>query len=206
MTDKFESILEFTRLKKVCGFCKTPLRAHLTNFVGLVGTGIPIINSPLVGNRFEFKIEHTTPSFKINADVFIDADKNVVLFDNFTNGELPAIDEYVVRQTFEDYRPHIELYCPSKSCGLNYHISSYWFKLVKVHKVMGAWSIQPFGLYLEGVRIRNYVVHNYANDKNTHIYSRNNEDAQPLEVPLVDFSTMSKEKLITRIQTIVTFS
>ena len=206
MSDKFESILEFTKLRKECVFCKTPMRIQLTNFVGTNGTGIPIIKAFLEKGRFEFKIEHTTASFKINADVFIDASKNVVLFDNFTNGELPAIDEHLVKQTFEDYRPHVELYCPSKSCGLNYHVSGFWFKLVKLHRVKGAWTIQPFGLYLEGVRVRNYVVHNYASEKTTHIYSRNNEDAHPLEVPLVDFSTMSKEKLTTRIQTLVTFS
>ena len=206
MLDKFESILEFVKLKKECAFCKAPLRIHLTNFIGLRDTGIPIIKAPLQNYKFEFKIEHTTPSFKINADVFIDVAKNVILFDNYTNGELPAIDEYLVKQTFEDFRPYVELYCSSKTCGLSYHIQGYWFKLKKIYKVKGAWTIEPFGLHLEGVRIKNYVVHNYAHSKETHIYSRNNEDATPLRVPLVDFSSMDKDKLITRIQTIVTFS
>jgi len=206
VTDKFESILEFTKLKRECVFCKTPLRIRLTNFIGLRDTGIPIINTALEKNRFEFKIEHTTSSFKINADVFIDPSKNVIIFSNFTNGELPSIDEHLVKQTFEDYRPYIELYCPSKKCGLSYHMQGYWFKLKKIHSVAGHWQIEPFGLHLEGVRIKNYVVHNYTYEKNTFIYSRNNEDAQPLQVPMVDFSAMSKDKLITRIQTLVTFS
>jgi hypothetical protein len=204
--DKFESILEFTKFKSECVFCKTPLRIHLTNFIGLRDTGIPIVKSPLENGRFEFKIEHTTPSFKINADVFIDISKNVIMFNNFTNGELPSIDEHVVKQTFEEYRPYVELYCPSKKCGLNYHVQGYWFKLRKVHPAAGHWLIEPFALHLEGVRVKNYVVHNYSQNKETYIYSRNNEDAQPLLIPMVDFSTMSKDKLITRIQTLVTFS
>jgi len=206
MTDKFESILEFTKLKEECVFCKTPLRAHLTNFVGLNEVGLAIINAPLKDSRIDFKIEHTTPSFKINADVFIDATKNVLIFDNYTNGELPAIDDHVIKQTFEDYRPYMELYCPSKKCGLNYHLCGHYIKLKKVHPVQGMWSVQPFKLLLEGVRVKNYVIHNDWHGQKTRIYSRNNSDAKPIEIALVDFTTMDKQKLITRIQTIVTFS
>jgi len=204
--DKFESIVEFTQLRQECVFCKTPLRAHLTNFVGFNETGIAIIDAPLREGKFEFKIEHTTPSFKINANVFIDAKQNTLIFDNFTNGELPAIDEHVVKQTFEDYRPHVELYCPSRKCGLSYHLWGQSIRLKKTHHVAGIWAIQPFGLILEGARVKNYVVHNDWHNKKTFIYSRNNEEAKPIQTPLIDFTTMDKQKLITRIQTIVTFS
>src|SRR5512143_3702504 len=104
MTDKFESILEFTKLKRECVFCKAPMRVILTNYVGLTTSGIPIIKAHLKNNQFEFTIDHTTPEFRIKADVIINAEKNVLVFNNYTNGELPAIDEYLVRQTFEDYR------------------------------------------------------------------------------------------------------
>ena len=206
MIDKFESILEFSKLRQECVFCKTPLRVHLTNFIGLTETGMALIKVPLKDGKFEFKIEHTTPSFKINSDVFIEANKNVLIFSNFTNGELPSIDEHLVKQTFEDYRPHVELYCPSKKCGLNYHLWSQLIKLKKVHPVAGMWSIEPFGLILEGARVKNYVVHNDWDKNKTFIYSRNNENAKPIQSTLVDFTTLDKEKLITRIQTIVTFS
>lgn len=204
--DKFKSIAEFTKLRQECVFCKTPLRVHLTNFVGLTDAGLAVINAPLKDDRFDFKIEHTTPSFKINANVFIDTSTNTLIFDNFTNGELPSIDEYVVKQTFEDYRPHVELYCPSKKCGLNYHLVGQSIRLVKVHPVAGMWTIQPFGLSIEGARVKNYVIHNDWYNKKSLIYSRNNEEAKPIQVALVDFTTMDKQKLITRIQTIVTFS
>lgn len=206
MLDKFESIAEFTKLRQECVFCKTPLRVHLTNFIGLNDTGIAIIDAPLKDGRFEFKIEHTTPSFKINANVFIDVKVNTVIFDNFTNGELPSIDEHVVAQTFQGYRPHVELYCPSKKCGLSYHLWGQSIRLKKVHPVIGMWHVEPFGLILEGARVKNYVVHNDWHNNKTLIYSRNNEEAKPIQTTLVDFTTMDKQKLITRIQTLVTFS
>lgn len=182
------------------------MRVILTNYVGLTTSGIPIIKAYLKGNQFEFAIDHTTPEFRITADVIINAEKNVLLFDNYTNGELSAIDEYLVRQTFEDYRPHIELYCSNQKCGLSYHMLGQWMRLTKIPSVKGAWSIQPFGLMLEGIRIRNHVVHNDWDNKTTSIYSRNNEDAEPLQFPMVDFSAMDKERLINRIQTLITFS
>lgn len=182
------------------------MRVDLTNFVGITSGGIPVIKAPLKNTQFEFTLDHTTPDFRIKADVVVSAENNVLLFSNYTSGELPAIDEYLVRQTFEDYRPRIELYCPSKKCGLSYHVLSEWMRLIKIPSVQGAWSIQPFGLMLEGVRIKNYVVHNDWHDKTTYIYSRNNQDAKPIESPLIDFSTTDKNRLVTRIQTLVTFS
>lgn len=178
----------------------------MTNFVSLKEIGFPTIKSYLKDNKFNFRIDHTTPSFSIKADVIIDAAANVMVFENYTNGELPAIDEYTVKQTFEDYRPHIELHCPNAKCGLMYHLSSDWMRMNKIPTVKGGWTIAPFGMFFEGVKVRNYIVHNYSNSDKTTIYSLKNEDSRPLEVPMIDFSVMDKTRLINRVQTLVTFS
>ena len=206
MLDKFSSIIEFTKFKKECVFCKTPLRAVLTSFLGVRGTGVPVVKSYLQDGKFSFHINHTTSNFAIDADAIIDASANVILFSNFTNGELPAIDEYVVKQTFEDYRPHVELYCPSNKCGLMYHLSGDWLRLNKIPSVVGAWTINPFKLYLEGAKVKSYIIHNYLEDNMTSIYSTKNEDSRPLEVPMIDFSIMDKTRLTNRVLTLVTFS
>lgn len=209
--DKFANIVEFAKFRKECLFCQQPMRVVLTNFVGLKDSGIPVIKAPLVDEKFNFYIEHTTPRFNIKADVVVDANANVLLFDNFTNGELPAIDEYVVRQAFEDYRPYVELYCTNKRCGLMYHLWSESLKLKKIPSVKGAWQIEPLVLILEGIKVKHYVVHNMWNhnmwdqDK-TYIYTTRNPDAQPIETPRIDFTTMDKIRLTNRIQMIVTFS
>lgn len=204
--DKFDTIIEFVKSREHCVFCKTPLRTVITNYVGVSGQGIPIINAPLKDDRFEFQIKHTTPDFDAKANVVILTSQNTLFFDNFTNGEFPAIDEHLIRRVFEDYGSHFELYCPSKKCGLSYYLAGWPIKLKKNHPVAGMWHIEPFGMFTESIRVGSYVVANDWSLQLSCIYSRKNIEAKPILVPMVDFSTMSKEKLITRIKTLVTFS
>lgn len=178
----------------------------LTNFIGLKDTGIPEIKAPLVDGKFKFHIEHTTSRFDIKSDVVVDAAANVLLFSNFTNGELPAIDEYTVRQAFEDYRPYIELYCTNKRCGLLYHLWGHIIKLKKIPTVRGAWSIEPFGMILEGAKVKHYIIHNHWDTQRSSIYTIKNHEARPIEVPMIDFTKMDKTRLINRVQMLVTFS
>lgn len=182
------------------------MRVVLTNFIGLTDGSLPSIKAPLIDNKFSFKIYHTTSRFEIRADVIVDANANVLVFENFTNGELPSIDEFVVRQTFEDYRPYVEIYCPNKKCGLMYHLWGGQIKLKKVASVSGAWIIEPFNLVLEGVKVKHYIVHNIVGEKKTCIYSVRNPSARPIETARMDFSSFNKDRLTNRIQTIVTFS
>ena len=206
--DKFNTIEDFVKCKETCVFCNTPLKVVVTNYVGVSGQGIPIINAPLKNDRFEFKIKHTTASFEVKADVFIFIQNNTLIFDNFNNfnSQTPSVDERLVKQVFEDYGPHFELYCPSKKCGLGYFLAGWPLKIKKNHPVEGMWYIEPFSMFTENVRVGSYVVANNWETKLSSIYSRKNIDAKPIVVPMVDFSTMNKEKLITRIKTLVTFS
>jgi len=169
-------------------------------------TGIPTIKSYLKDSKFQFNISHTTAEFTANANVVIDVNSNILRFSNYTDGLAPTIDEYTVRQIFEDYGPHIELYCPSMKCGLMYYLSGDWLKISKIPDNPGAWAIAPFHLLLEGAKVRNYIIHNYWNTQTTRIYSVKHEESRPIEIPMIDFSTMDKERLINRVLTLVTFS
>lgn len=204
--DKFDIITDFVKCKEFCVFCNTPLKAVITNYVGVSGHGIPVINAPLKNDRFEFNIKHTTPNFDAKADVTILIDQNTLFFDNFTNGEFPSIDEHLIRSVFESYGPHFELFCPSRKCGMGYYISSLPIRLTKIHTVAGMWNIAPFGMFNESVKIGSYIVSNNWAKKQSLIYSRKNIEASPITVPMVDFTTTTKEKLITRIKILVTFS
>jgi hypothetical protein len=174
--------------------------------VGLKDAGLPDIKAPLVDGKFSFQIFHTTPRFDVRANVVVDAQTNVLLFTNYTNGELTAVDEFTVKQTFEDYRPYIELYCTNKKCGLLYHLWSHVMQLTKVLGVSGAWSINPVGLILEGAKVKHYIIHNHWDTEKSHIYTLRNSNAKPIEVPMIDFSTMDKTRLTNRVQMLVTFS
>ena len=206
MTDKLPSIPEFAKLRPECVFCQIPMNVTLTNFIGLTRSGLPLIRAPLTDGKINCVIDHTTATFSVKADVSIDIDKNVLQFSDYTNGEMPSIDEYLVRQTFEDFQPYIELHCSSKKCGLKYHICSGSIRLTKLPETNGAWTINPLRFLSENVILKKYVITNHSHAKVSRIYSRSNPDAGAIETPLIDFSTMDKERLINRIQTIVTFS
>lgn len=203
---KFLKMSDFISLKKDCIFCQTPLRVNLSNYIGVKMNGLPAISAPLEDGLFKLNFKHTTPEFSIKADITMQPSTNIVIFDNFTNGDLPNVDAYLVKKSFEEYSPLVELYCASKSCKSKYHILSEPLTMIKVAKVTKAYQVLPFKLFLEGFRVKNLVVSNIQTDGKTSIHSLRNEDADPLRVDKIDFESMSKEKLFTRIQTLVTFS
>jgi hypothetical protein len=203
---KFEKMADFINFKKNCIFCQTPLRVSLTNFIGIGATGIPTIRAPLEDGLFRFQINHTTAEFSMKADVTIQPSTNIVIFDNFTNGEFPNIDAHLVKRVFEDYKPTVELYCGNKSCKTRYYLNTYPLSMIKVTKVSRAWQILPVKMFLEGFRVRHLNVLNTFPANETHIYSLKNADAEPLRMPMIDFESMTKDHLFTRIQTLVTFS
>jgi hypothetical protein len=203
--DKFKTILDFTKFKKNCVFCQTPLRASLTNFIGVRDSGIPIINSHLKDGTFDFVINHTTDSYSVEVDAVVEARSNIVLL-TCKPTDTPSVDEYIAIQVFDGLRPHIDMYCANKSCKMKYHLSSDYFKLVKVSNVKSAWEIKPISLFLEGFQTKTLFIQNDYSHSFTYIYSLKNENADPIKTSLIDFSSMDKEKLLNRIQLLVTFS
>jgi hypothetical protein len=205
-SDKFAKMADFISLKKNCIFCQTPLRINLSNYLGVKMNGLPVISAPLEDGLFKFQLKHTTAEFSIKADITVQPSTNIVIFDNFTNGEFPNIDAHLVKRVFEEHKPVVEVYCASRSCRSKYHLLSEPLSMIKVTKVSRAWQVLPFRLFLEGFKVKNYMVSNISPDAETFIHSLKNEDANPIKVPRMDFESMSKEKLFTRIQTLVTFS
>lgn len=204
--DKFAKMADFISLKKTCIFCQTPLRVNLANYIGVKMNGLPVISAPLEDGLFKFQLKHTTADFSLKSDITVQPSTNIVLFDNFTNGEFPNIDAHLVKKVFEEHSPLVELYCASRSCKTKYHLLSEPLRMIKVTKVSGAWQVLPFKLFLEGFRVKNLMVTNIQTDAKTSIHSLKNEDADPLRVSRIDFESMTKERLFTRIQTLVTFS
>lgn len=204
--DNFEKMTDFIKLKKQCIFCQTPLRVNLTNFMGIFENGLPLLNVPLEDGLFKFELKHTTAEFSLKADITLQPSTNMVVFDNFTNGELPNIDAHLVARVFEELKPTLELYCGSKSCKTKYHLTTHPLKMIKVSKVSRVWQILSPKIFMESFRVRRLNVLNIWPDKETWIYNMKNEDAEPLRLSMIDFESMTKEHLFTRIQTLVTFS
>lgn len=202
---KFEKMADFINIRKKCIFCQTPLRVNFANYLGVRMNGMPVISAPLEDGLFKFQFNHTTADFSIKADITIQPTTNIVILDNFGD-DTPNINVSLVKRVLEEHSPLIEIYCASKSCKTKYHILSEPLKMIKVTKVSKAYQILPFKMFLEGFKVKNLMVHNWHDSPDTRIYSTKNEDAEPLRVPRIDFESMSKERLFTRIQTLVTFS
>lgn len=203
---KFEKMADFINIKKNCIFCQTPLRVNFANYLGVKMNGFPVISAPLEDGLFKFQLNHTTADFSFKADITVQASTNIVVVDKFFDDNAPNINANLVRRVLEDYSPVVEIYCASKSCKTKYHLLSEPLRMIKVTKVSRAWQILPFKMFLEGFKVKSLMVHNWHDSAETRIYSIKNENADPLRVPKIDFESMNKERLFTRIQTLVTFS
>lgn len=186
-------------------FCQSTLRACLTNFIGLKKNGLPVLNATIDVHRFGFEINHTTQSYDIKANGMIDIVSNRLVLTVPPDSPTPSIDQQVARQAFVDLKPHFELHCPNKRCKNRYSLTSYMLDIEKIPGFI-AWSISPLKLFLESFRTNRYVVQNDWIKEDTNIYILNNEDADPIKTPFMDFEAMGKDKLLTRISTLVTFS
>lgn len=200
----FPSILEFTKAKEKCLFCGIALRASLTNFIGVHKNGLPYLNVTIDRARFPFEIKHTTQSYDVRAQCVIDIVTNKMVL-TVPDSNTPSIDQQVAKQAFIELKPHIELHCPNQKCKNRYTLSSY---ILDAQKIPGtvAWQIPPLKLFLESFKTNKLVVQNDWIKRDTNIYSIANEDADPIKVPFMDFEAMGKDKLLNRVQTLVTFS
>jgi hypothetical protein len=201
----FPSILEFTKLKEKCLFCEHPLRACLTNFIGLHKNGLPYLNATIDQARFSFLINHTTETIDVKAQGVIDIVTNKLVLTVPPDSNTPSIDQQVARQAFIELKPHIELRCYNKKCKNRYTLSSYILDAQKIPGIV-AWQIAPVKLFLETFNTNRLIVQNDWIKKDTNIYSIINEESDPIKVPFMDFEAMGKDKLLTRISTLVTFS
>lgn len=208
MEDSFKSISDFIKFKEYCVFCKVPLRASVTNFIGTDGDGSALFSANLKDGKFCFSFEHTGYSYFIGSDVTIEPVQNLLTLSVVQDTEvsMPVLDEYVVKQNLDNVKPYIELVCDNKECGMGYHLCSEAFKFTKVPGVKATWSISPFKLFLESFKTQTLIVQNDWIEKITRIYTLKNEEADPIKCPLVDFEGMDKDRLLNRVQLLVTFS
>ena len=206
MQKLFDTILDFTKLRDKCLFCESPLHASLTNYINPREGGLlPVLSASINSGRVAFQIKHTTQSYDIKADGVIDITDNTLVFALPQDSEMPYLDQHVTKQAFTELRPHIQLACNNSKCKNKYALSSYNLNSVRLAHV-NAWQILPLRLFLETFRAGNLLVRNDWLAEQTLIYSYLNEDADPMKVSFMDFNSMSKEKLLNRISTLVTFS
>ena len=164
-----------------------------------------MLDATISSGRFAFQIKNTTQSYDIKADGVIDITNNTLVFTLPLDSDMPGIDQHVAKLAFAELKPHIQLTCNNSKCKNRYTLSSYSLECKRLAST-NKWEIQPLKLFLESFKAGNLLVQNDWLVESTRIYSYLNEDAEPLRVSFVDFESMSKDKLLTRVQTLVTFS
>lgn len=204
MKRSFNIIEEFFNIKEKCIFCDSDLKLVLTNFIGLNENDLPLINSVLEDGYFNFTIDYFSKMISVFAKFSLDPKTNLMKFD--LGGE-SALNTNYIKTTFENFKPHLELYCAKKSCAKKYNYSIFSDVLkCEMTKEKNEFIIKPFLLYSESFNLDNYWIQNdWANNK-LHIFSKENIDTEPLSYELLDFGMYEKEILINKIRTFVTFS
>lgn len=216
---KYANIQDFSTIKEKCIFCETKMRVHLSNFLGLRPSGMPLFNSPIKNGKITFDIDRTTDSGSLQATGVIDILTNDVSITASTDMDLSEIADRARRELYEfgeqhfaalafnQMSPHIELYCPNKKCKLQYTLSSDIIVCRRDHSER-KWTIDPFILFQETFATSTLWVQNDYFYNRTNIYPLENSNfaTEPIKVPLMDFNSMDKDKLLTRVKTLVVFS
>lgn len=208
---KFENISDFISFRTQCIFCGEPLKSRLTNYVILDYSGISsLINSKLTDNHLVFNIKYTSISTSVDSVGSIDIQTNEISFHpNKTNNA-----EYnETLRIFEQFKPHISSRCTNKNCKTFYSINSDFLTCEKSLKQSGEYKnfsintrIYPFRAYFESVTIDRYLVQSDWIYNVTRIVPINNYESEPLVIPFINFSDFDKDKLKTRVSTLVIFS
>ena len=203
MSKYFKSILDFTNHQTSCIFCQSTLHAELTNYCGLRGDDLPILNIEITQPILSFSLRHTTENYHVQADLEIDAANNYLSF-CMPQSDTPFVDRNLALQAFDDLKPFIDLYCANEACKYGYHVASDNFFIQGAPNQNNQWTIEPIRLYLEGFKTPLYKVLNDCFRRATYIYV--DDTSVPIKTDQLNFQEMGKNKLLNRLNTIVLYT
>lgn len=203
---KFKSIKDFATFKEECLFCQAKLDFVLTNWFGVNKPGLPLINSSLKEDHFTFKFKHNSPSSNINTKGDIDAVTNILTFQDPAKFPLTInnpISEMV--NVLEGLKPHVELQCNNKKCRMNYYVSSSAFSFKQEPNKV---TVKPFLALMECFLWNNLWIQSSYTEDTTMItmVTGSVQTDKTIVVPKLNFQNLSKDKIINKIKTMVTFS
>ena len=200
--DVFYSIQEFTKVRTHCLFCNFPLTAELSNFSGYSFKKIPRLNAALVDGYFGFRLERCTMLDSVETDGYLSAESGKIEFSGYKYLSTPFDnDPHVEIDAFIDLSPYISLNCNNPFCKMSYYAASNILNIDRVKNI-----VRPVMFNWEAFNYKKFWVQNDWIHMKTLIYSTSHQEAPPIKYPLIDFRDFEKEKLFTRIKTLVTFS
>lgn len=202
MKRQFGRVEDFFDTRERCLFCSSPLKVVLTNY-SASANHIPILTARPINGKFSFHLRHTTEKFDFDADAELDIRTNNLFFSFKEEPDPYSRWQETAKKVFENLGPHLELACRNKQCKKEYTLSSERF----VCDYHGDFlRIKPFNLFAETfVTGKHWVMNDWISHK-TIIFSQANIEAEPIKTGLLDSETMSGDKILNRVQMLVTFS
>lgn len=192
----FDRVEEFFNIRDKCLFCGSRLKVGLANYSQSVNH-IPI------NGQFGFHLRHTMEKFDFDADVSLDIKTNNLFFTFKEEPDPYSPWQKIAKRVFEELGPHLELSCRSKQCKMGYSLNSEIF----VCDYHGDFlRIKPFNLLSETFMTGKHWVMNDWISRKAIIFSQVNVEADPIKTTLLDSDVMSGDKILNRVQTLVTFS
>jgi hypothetical protein len=202
---KYGTIQDFIKIKEQCIFCFQPLSPILTNLFGHRAPSIPEIVSHLYNNQFQFRLKYDGDFSDFDVSATINIEDNRF---SYYHGGYSNIRDGAVGDVFTSMKPYVELVCENKECKMGYYLQSEFLWVERDN------SIRSVGILSEAFVLDQWWISNNYNNLTpytcTSIFSRTHKIVgqanPPVICPRIDFEAISKEKLINKIRTIVTFS
>ncbi len=209
MKTHFETVKDFLSVKERCPFCNSKLKPIFINFSRQ--RDVPRIKSEINGDEFSFVFTDTTTSHDIRVLICIDMANNRMKISPLPHDTVfDSKFSWLIISTFENLGPHMELYCSKKNCKMKYCLFSTFFKcsadITDITSDERVYKIKPFELLMESFSTPRLWVQNDWVGNQTSIYSNSNLTADPIKTEMLDIEALGKEKVLTRIKTLVTFS
>lgn len=210
MRGPFTSIKDFINIQEECVFCNRKLKCVLSSF-NSGPRSLPIFNYYIKDDKFQFDFKHTNATWQVNAQISIDTKYNQMTLHLIEplQHELSteSVDHLIAQKVFEDIYPYVEIYCPNRKCKMKYTLYSDLFKFDRLDDNIFTFKIKPFFLYMETFEIDNLWIQNDWLVHSLNIYSKNKTGVLPIQYSeVLNLKEMGKDKIITRIKTLVTYS
>lgn len=171
--------------------------------------GVDSLNIECINDNFIVNINYNGSQIYMKATAFVGLKNNRISFE-FEDFIIYGDVYNKAVSNFEKLNLHLALKCENKECASNYFICSDLLRCGKRHleldRVNSTFEIEPFKLYMESFVIDDIWIQNLWNENKTCIYSIEKYENDPIEIDLIDWSEMNYNKIISKIQTIVTFS
>ena len=189
-----KNIQEIIDYKKSCPLCHNNLIPFLRNSEGYGWSHCQFnkINARLTDDNFIFKIDYTSAT----QDVHIGCKINCISNEITTEYDMP------LTEIFSMISLRAELHCYNKKCNTYY----YWSKPIYTNNFDDRWMVlTPLCIDTECFSIPpRFWIQNDLIRQETLIYDINKSD-YPLKLPIIDLSSVDKDKWFNRIQTIINF-